>query len=117
MTEARLPTRRGSAFLTAALLATSLTIQGCAVDYVDGQGRRHVVGFVDYTVPAPADGRLAGDMTVVSAYGLSWFSHPRQSGVALGYSRLSTASFLDNALALGPFDRLAANEPKQANRE
>lgn len=56
---------------------------GCSVDYVDEQGRRHIVGFAHIVTEAQS---LDCVHYRVRTAGLAVYAHPSASGVGLGWS-------------------------------
>jgi len=88
---------------------TVLAQSGCAIGWTDKSGARHLIGLVDVSIRPGDDTRLAGDIVEVSTIGASVLSESHTTSFTLGYSRTTTAAFRDNALALGPFDRIVAD--------
>jgi hypothetical protein len=102
--------RRARHVLTTApgsLVLAGIVLCGCAASYMDAQGRQHVIGFVDISTTPARGPALAGDIVEVTTLGVSVLSTTRETSLAIGYNRVTTAAFRDNALALGPFDERA----------
>jgi hypothetical protein len=99
-----IPLRTNRIQLLPSLCVAALTFacQACAVSYLDADGNRHVVGFVDITVHPPAEPQtFAGDVVDLTAVRLT-VSQTAQGGyVSIGYSREVLASMRDNALIVG----------------
>ncbi|WP_162917212.1 hypothetical protein [Dongia deserti] len=85
-----------------ACAAGALLLGGCAVDYVDKDGVRHVIGFASLVIPPPDSAApTAGHVIDVTTVGLSISDMPDSASVTLGYNRSVTAVLKDNALVLG----------------
>lgn len=110
-------TRRGrNLWRNVPLLATCVTLAGCAAHYTDANGAQHVVGLVDMVI-RPADSRnLAGSIVDVRSVGLSYLHYEDRGGIGLGYQHVTIASLRDNAVALGPFDRVEPTTGPTSNR-
>lgn len=91
--------------VAAAVMAWGLLQTGCAVNYIDDDGVRHVVGFVNLRIaPAGQHSAFAGDVIDLSTVGLSISQDADGGHLAIGYSRAITGHLRDDALALGdPF--------------
>jgi hypothetical protein len=61
-------------------------IAGCAAVHVDEQGRRHVLGLVWLTLPAPGEPAAAADELRTRSVGLTLNSGPLGQTAVLGYS-------------------------------
>lgn len=83
----------------AALLA--LLLSGCAHVYVDEQGRRHVVGFVAMTLPAP-EGRTGAETLRTRSLGLTLMRSPVGDALTLGWSDTSLTAVRDHSLVIPP---------------
>lgn len=97
-------------FTKITLLMAAFSVTGCAYRYVDDSGQQHVIGLVAMEIgPPPAQApAVAGDVTRITALGLSLSKTPLQTGIALGYSRDEFAVLDNNALVCGlPADVLA----------
>jgi hypothetical protein len=79
---------------------------GCAVSYTDAEGMGHIVGIVDVVVKRPTPENIAGSIVDVTTVGVSVLSWDDRLSMGLGYLHLTSADFLDNALAIGPFDKV-----------
>jgi hypothetical protein len=103
---------RCSAWLLTVIVA-ALPCQGCAVDYTDADGNRHVIGLADVTIhPSHDQGTFAGDVVDVTSAGISIGRTPQGGFVTIGYSREVTAALRDNVLVLGnPTSLLSASSP------
>jgi hypothetical protein len=86
-------------------------LQGCALSYDDAAGNRHIIGLVDIAITPSEGSRLAGDIVEVSTAGISYLSSAQSTSFAIGYNRITNASFADNSVALGPFDWTAFKSP------
>jgi hypothetical protein len=85
-----------------ALAALLLMLAGCAIDYVDDDGVRHVIGLTSISIPPPdATTPTAGHVIDVTTVGVSITDMPEGGSVTLGYNRAVTAVINDNALVLG----------------
>ncbi len=81
-----------------ALVAASWLLAGCAHVYVDADGTRHVVGFVDLQLP-PATGRpTAAESLRSRSFGVSLTRSDVGSAVVLGYSDTTLAFVRNHAL-------------------
>src|SRR5277367_5631521 len=77
----------------------ALPCQGCAFNYADENGDRHVIGLVDITVhPSAAPQTFAGDVLEITSIGLSVGQTAQGSYLTAGYNREVTAALRDNAL-------------------
>lgn len=73
-------------------LCVGMTLSGCAVDYVDDQGVRHIIGLAAVEIPPLAPfGQACVQSGLVSTAGVLLYSHEGGSGVGLGYVREGTA--------------------------
>jgi hypothetical protein len=85
-----------------AVIIAALPCQGCAVDYTDPDGSRHVIGLVDLTIHRSYDpATFAGEVVDVTSAGVSIGRTPQGGFVTLGYSREVTAALRNNVLVLG----------------
>ena len=82
----------------------------CAVSYTDAEGMGHIVGIVDVVVKRPAPENIAGSIVDVTTVGVSVLSWDDRLSMGLGYMHLTSADFLDNALAIGPFDKVSSGQ-------
>jgi hypothetical protein len=81
-------------------------LSGCAALYTDENGAQHVIGLVDMVVRPSENVSIAGNVVDVTVLGLSYLRFEDRAGFGLGYQRITSAAFRDNALAVGPFDGL-----------
>jgi hypothetical protein len=84
----------------AVLLIPSATAGCLSFSYVDENNVRHVVGFVDMTIPADSrtQGDAAAQAVVVTSVGLSVHTHrENNSSVVLGFSRQTVLAVGNNA--------------------
>lgn len=80
-------------------------LPGCAVTYVDENGHKNIIGFVNVKTESIEEGTLfAGDTVDVSAIGLIFFNSSEQSFVAFGYGRESNTYFKNSVLLLSELD-------------
>lgn len=73
---------------------------GCAFSYVDSSNVRHVIGFVDVSLPAEPGGGSGPTPTVVSvtSIGMHVYSGtPNGSGVVLGYGKETVLTMPNNS--------------------
>jgi hypothetical protein len=96
-----------------AVLVAALPCQGCAVDYSDADGSRHVIGLVNLTIHRSHDpDTFAGEVVDVTSAGISVGRTPQGGFVTLGYSRDVTAALRNNVLVLGnPTAPLSGSSP------
>lgn len=67
-----------------ALMALYLALGGCALNYVDASGARHIIGLAHVTIPAPIT--KAAESVRIRSVGLSVYESPLHRGLVLGYS-------------------------------
>lgn len=80
------------------MLAASTS--GCAFSYVDSRNVRHVIGFVDISLPATATGTSRPTSTAVSvtSVGVHVYSGTANgSGLVLGYGKETVLAIPDSA--------------------
>jgi len=68
-------------------LALGVFLTGCAIQYRDGDGARHVVGFAHVVVREATTSRSQVVAQQVSTVGAAVLLLPEHSGIALGYTR------------------------------
>lgn len=75
----------------------ALAVSGCAsFTYVDANHNRHVIGFVDMTLPEAAS--PAAQTVTLTTVGVSVQRlHGSDSAIALGYSKTTLTALSDNA--------------------
>lgn len=81
----------------------ALGAAGCAADYVDSRGVRHVIGLVHVAIGPDDPDITAGGWVDVTSIGIAVSRGELESGIAIGYARRTTAAFRDHAVAQGPF--------------
>ncbi|KHT54456.1 hypothetical protein RJ41_08065 [Alteromonas marina] len=87
------------------LLMVSMLLPGCAVTYVDENGHKNIIGFVNVKTESIEERTLFADETVdVSALGLMFFNSSEQSFVAFGYGRETNTYLKNNVLLLNELD-------------
>lgn len=77
---------------------------GCAHVHVDAEGRRHVIGFVALTLPAP-DGRTGAETLRTRSVGITLTRTPVGDALVIGYGDTSLTAVRDHSLvpvASGP---------------
>lgn len=77
-----------------------LAVQGCAFSYVDSNNVRHVVGFVDITLPVGKSDEASSASSAVSvtSVGVHVYSgRPNGGGFMLGYSKETVLLVPNNA--------------------
>jgi hypothetical protein len=90
-------------------------LQGCAANYIDSMGNRHVIGLVDFTLHS-ATPRLtfAGNITEITSLGISVGRTGQGGYITAGYSREVTAALRNNALVVGnPINLLTQSKHDQ----
>lgn len=83
-----------------AAIAVGALCAGCSFSYVDSSNVRHVIGFVDVSLPAEAsDGSGPAPKVVsVTSVGVHVYSGtPSGSGVVLGYGKETTLTVPDHS--------------------
>lgn len=86
--------RRGFGIGSALLLAA---LGGCAHVHVDAEGRRHVIGFVALTLPAP-EGRTGAETLRTRSLGLTLTRTPVGDALVIGYGDTSITAVRDDSL-------------------
>ena len=87
---------------SAVVLATTLTLCGCAVTYTDNDGNRHAMGLLDVTVRPPADPLpVAGDVVEITSLGISVGQTAQGGYLTIGFNREATAALRDSSAVLG----------------
>lgn len=71
------------------LLFLALTSQGCSFSYVDSQGYKHIMGLVDVKMKthSPNSNTDSAENIDVTSVGISFYTNPLNSGLAIGYNR------------------------------
>ena len=87
-------------------LTLLLLLGGCALSYTDSHGLNHMVGLMDVAVNRSPPENIAGSIVDITAVGLSVLTWQDRINLGIGYVHLTIAEFRDNALAIGPFDRV-----------
>jgi hypothetical protein len=73
------------------------TLSASSVSYLDDDGIRHVVGWVDLAMPtAASSGALAGDFVDITTIGVALTNTAQGTSLSLGYSRDVVGSLLDD---------------------
>ena len=67
------------------VLSIGLALAGCALNYVDATGARHILGLTHVTIP-PSMMNLTAESVRIQTIGLSVYESPLHRGVVLGYS-------------------------------
>jgi hypothetical protein len=93
------PTMYSLGWRSAWCVLFSLLIEACALTYVDDQGAKHVLGLVNMKIEPQviADQTLAESVQIQSV-GVSIYSTPINSGMALGYNNEWLAIVYDNVV-------------------
>lgn len=78
-------------------LAAAAAQAGCAHVYVDAAGRRHVIGFVALTLPAP-EGRTGAETLRTRSLGLTLTRTPVGDALVIGYGDTSLTAVRDGSL-------------------
>jgi len=69
-----------------AFISLSLALGGCALNYVDASGTRHIIGLTHVTIPASRTESPTAESVRIRSIGLSVYESPIHRGVVLGYS-------------------------------
>ena len=94
-----------SAFQVAGLTDACWRWVSCAVarcPNTDAEGMGHIGGIVDVLVKRSSPESIAG-ITTLDVSAPSW---DNRLSIELGYPHLTSADFLDNTLAIGPFHKV-----------
>jgi hypothetical protein len=89
------------------LLLTSLgaaMLGGCAHTYIDNEGNRNIIGWVNLTLPPAAPGPKAADWMRVRTLGVVLSRTDIGSAIELGYADNTLAAIRNNSCV--PLDRL-----------
>lgn len=81
-------------------LAAALATSGCAFSYVDSDNVRHIIGFVDVSLPATsadASGPQPSAVSVTSVGMHVYSGTANGSGVVLGYGKETVLTMPNNA--------------------
>jgi hypothetical protein len=111
--------RRHGGFPLLITILASVLCGGCAYSYVDDDGSRRLVGFVDMRIQAAPEETYAGNVVDLRTLGLSVNENEQGTNVSVGYSREITAAIRNHALVKGnPFQvSEAVNGKNQKNGE
>jgi|GEM_PF-7107106 len=102
-------------FIFGFFLASEIILfSGCALNYTDSKGIRHIIGFVDMKVDSKAgkvkDGVENLELTNI---GFLLFKNPLHSGVSLGYNQESVMVFNGNScVAFDPSNKQTVNSDR-----
>lgn len=81
----------------------TVACSSCAVTYVDEQGDKHVVGWVNMTIEAKVPKKLsAGEKTSIANIGVMLVSGPHCGGLSIGYTKEEFMTLNNHALVLFP---------------
>jgi hypothetical protein len=81
------------------LLALAGLVSACAYSRFDDNGVQHIIGFGSVKVAPPENtGYGVIQQTELRSLGVTIYSHPNQTGLALGYSAVKTTSVNENAV-------------------
>lgn len=84
------------------LLTIVLTVlSGCAHVFVDADGRRHVIGFVALTLPAP-EGRTGAETLRTRSLGVTLMRSPVGDALTVGWSDTSLTAVRDDSFVPMP---------------
>ncbi|MBQ4835218.1 hypothetical protein [Pseudoalteromonas luteoviolacea] len=73
--------------------------------YVDENGDKNIIGFVNIKTKSVEDRFLIGGETVdVTSFGVMFFNSSEQSSVTIGYGKESNTYLKDNVLLLNALD-------------
>lgn len=89
--------RRFLALLNGGALAL---LAGCAHTYLDSAGNRHVIGWVDLTLPAAAAKDKGADWIRLRTIGLAYSSTDIGNAIEFGYSDNTLAVIRNNSCVL-----------------
>lgn len=84
----------------------------CAQTIIHEDGTKTIVGFVNMTIHPEGSDTFAGEVTDVEQLGLHIFKTPVQTGVSVGYSRLTHGHLKDNVLVLGDPKDIKRKDPQ-----
>lgn len=86
------------------LLLFSL-LSGCAVTYIDENGNKNIIGFVNVkTKPAEKVFYIAGETIDVTSIGFMFFNSTEQSSITIGYGKETHTYLKNNVLLLNASD-------------
>ena len=88
--------QRPLGFRASGFLVLCLAVSGCAVNYVDASGARHILGLAHVTIPASTADRT-GESVRIQSIGLSVYESPLHRGIVLGYSDEALSAIGDTA--------------------
>jgi hypothetical protein len=81
------------------LLALVNLVSACAYSRFDDNGVQHIIGFGSVKVAPPENtGVQVIQQTELRSFGVTIYSHPNQSGLAVGYSAIKTTSVSEDVL-------------------
>jgi len=75
---------------------------GCAAVRVDEHGRRHVVGLVWMTLPAPSVQPVGAETLRIRGLGLTLMHGPLGNAAVLGYGEHGLTALRNDAVVRGP---------------
>ncbi len=85
------------------LFLFQMTLSGCAVNYIDDEGVKHVVGIVNMQIkPFTTVDRSVIESVHIQTVGFLVYSTAIQRGIALGYSSEHLATVYDNVVVGNP---------------
>lgn len=80
-------------------LALLLWLSGCALNYVDDKGVKHVMGLVNMKIePAVTSDQTIAESVQIQTVGFSLYSTSINRGVVLGYNRENLTTVYNNAM-------------------
>lgn len=88
------------------VLLLGLILNGCAYNYIDDEGVKHIIGLVNVEIESPPNNSMyAGKIIDLRSFGISVNNINEGGGFSIGYSRDITGYIKNNALVLGnPFN-------------
>ena len=85
---------RGAVVIAAAVLSL-FAASGCAIQYVDAQGARHVVGLAHVVMHEQPSAQGSAYLQQVTTVGIALLRVPEHKGVSVGYTRNFSLSIFD----------------------
>ena len=78
-----------------------LSTSGCAVSFVNDEGKKRVIGFVDLTLGIDeGDEDTGGQLAELSNVGILFSTNPISTGIGLGYTKETTIKIKNDVLIL-----------------
>ena len=79
-------------------LALQLGLSGCALNYVDDKGVKHVMGLVNMKIePAVTSDQTIAESVQIQTVGFSLYATAINQGIVLGYNRENLTTVYNNA--------------------